>query len=499
MFALPENRIIRSALLACTVAITLGYAWLFAHVLEPSISLERSWLEGVAAVEGNTVIGWSDVYRRHSDEAGSVARQVKELDSALNMLGGLAQPVGILINFDQPDRLLVTDNRIEIGSNGLQSDGLVDKAVIKSWLLQNAGSGITSSHLRTEVVSDVISSLIFGDVGQVDPSTKNPLMFRRPVNWLSYMSSFKAVCGSAWKSLELEPLCAPTAQSEQATLLSFRPLLGAIVWRAFAAAPGLHRQELFTKWMTALKNETTASAVSATPNSLIAWRDSVRAEAQAIFPIEQERLQDSLKLAQLETDQGPHVDFHLHVSSVKPERAQLMALETGRKQGVSVLLETNGSWILLPGQVALAPVELRQLRSGESIWESCQGTRLGDFRQDSPAADEWMYIHSCGTSDVSYGPLWTDSLKAFSAANPDAGFLILRRPAVELAIRRRLLTPKTDLADLLDPENPLHLSSDLGLDSPTWVQDVGAYRVLGAIEAVQWMRTPDRAMFEPVN
>ena len=116
MLPLPENRIFKGLVYFTTIAVVICYAWLAAHLMEPSFKTHDSVTSAVFFRSSGKLGFFIDVAR---DQAALSERIMDETDSLVEKfqwLGHLKTPVRIIVDADHVDRLarLGAAPRIEI-------------------------------------------------------------------------------------------------------------------------------------------------------------------------------------------------------------------------------------------------------------------------------------------------------------------------------------------------------------------------------------------------
>ncbi|HVK61034.1 MAG TPA: hypothetical protein VM432_05770, partial [Bdellovibrionales bacterium] len=99
-----------------------------------------------------------------------------------------------------------------------------------------------------------------------------------------------------------------------------------------------------------------------------------------------------------------------------------------------------------------------------------------------------VFIRSCAGDakpSLHLASLARGGVFGFASMNPSAEFIQFRPQAMALAMKRGELSIRQQIDDLISDSTKSRL---LGLDRSTWMQDLNAFRVSGAIEAVEWYR-----------
>jgi hypothetical protein len=211
-FRLPENNFYKALLGLATVILTFVYAWLGAKLMAPAAAFPPSMIAGVKWVAQGQISRPEKSPSFQWLEHQRMSGELRKLASPLELIGGLKQPLQLIINTDAPQTLRVDESTLEIGLDLAKVQGPLSKAVLKAWLMQKAGTAVSGSLLRTEVVTDALLAILrgrnLGDGGFLffDPRSSVPKL-HEPRNWLNYAGSLEDVCQSQWSIAELRTLC----------------------------------------------------------------------------------------------------------------------------------------------------------------------------------------------------------------------------------------------------------------------------------------------------
>lgn len=514
MNQLFENKFYRFLLLWATLAAVLAYAWVGSKMMAPRFMLPQSVASIVILEEGHAKT-LDEALASHAYMLSRATKELEQFDSAIQLIGGLSVPADLLINFDDPFRYLVTESRVELGSGLLGNRGQLAKALTKSWLYQRARPDLSASILRIEVVSDLLWSMLNGSLDLEVPEQNGRLAFPETSPWLLFASPFRAHCESPWRSMELHRLCeiqksAEAESSDSIHSTSFRPLLGAMVWNVYQRLSLLDRIGFLKAWVSWLIAGSQAEEPQR-PEAIGQWKAWLRSEFERLLPPhvmtmaglkEPENftalIDRTLAQADLGDQKGFDVDFVFRSKAASPENVRLLAnvIAVGNekiwKTTTVALVETAKGIFTLPGLARLSDASDSEIRSHHLVWEACVAPSVRDIIEDPIRAQRVLYVRACREPlGASYSPLVSMGIQGFAIANPGATFALMRRPSVELAASKHLLLlhRSSILNDLLERSRKVDdASTQLGLRDAKWNPDLRAYRVLGAVEAVEWYR-----------
>lgn len=162
---------------------------------------------------------------------------------------------------------------------------------------------------------------------------------------------------------------------------------------------------------------------------------------------------------------------------------------------VTALAHTPEGMFSLPGRSRLSDEDFEALRVRLLVWESCEAPTVRQILEYPVKAQRVLYVRVCENAfGVSYAPLIGGlGIQGFATANPSVPFAVLGRPSVEIARDRKWLQRESLLTDLLNRDATHEarfsgISDVLGLRNAKWRGDIRAFRVVGAVDAVEWYR-----------
>jgi hypothetical protein len=155
-----------------------------------------------------------------------------------------------------------------------------------------------------------------------------------------------------------------------------------------------------------------------------------------------------------------------------------------------ILVSSRDVTYLYPGQVRLQTSDLKGLRSRWLVWQSCPPSNLGEVLDSFVPSERILYVQSCASDNSKlWSALMFSGIKGFARAQGNTAFVEMNREQLDMALARGELSRKTPLGDLMEQRSDRKYSL-LGLEEAEWRKDVKAYHVLGAIEAIEWFRSP---------
>ncbi len=490
--ALPQNRYLRASLLIAVIAIILGYSWLGARLLEPRFELPEELVRASVWVTESRVSSLHDVRSRHWRELARIESEISTIGSALRWLGGAGrglEPVELVVHGDRKERLVVTGSRIEISADVLMAHGQLTKAFLKSFVLQTGSSDLVASHLRLDVASDVLLAMSTGRLGLEVPGHDVTLSFEPIKPWWTYSRSYRGVCDSEWRSVELLPICrAKDSGQSTASMLSFRPLLGTVVWNAFASQPVANRYAFARKWARFISRARAVEGAGGTKERILTELETLMPSSE--FPEAIDSIRRSLSEARLIEPSSLEADLLLRKARLTKSDVQAIADLLRARPRLAVFARTDEGLLSFPGAVLVDSKDLMISTVKHEVALSCQSMKLLEAAKREVPTTRLIWVKACGEKEIPlvFAPLLSVGMEGFARANPTVSFVQLRPESVALALRRGHASAFDGVEALVRVESQRR-EPWFGLQMASWVDSANAYRVNGAIEAVEWHRT----------
>lgn len=499
---LPENCFHRALLFVATIILVMCYSWLGSRLMAPSISLPQTLVSETVWIDADGAHRFKDVHGRLIRETSFIKREVEKLESPMKWLGRF-EPVVLVIDSTNSNRLMMTDVRIEVGSSVALARGQLRKAFLKSWLLQNAGRTITSSHLRLDIASDLLLAILDGKLALETPFGQS-LEYSEVAHWSQFAQSYESLCASRWQSVDLAALCKPGSSPQIGTapvsLHSLRPLIGAIVYRALQSGSVVERMKIAREWVDDLSSDYDEAKLADTT-----LRTKVLHEIGVLLPKKFSEsssvaasLADSLSRAGLngrgEIDADLIVAFEagnkLPLESLKQAAETTTAFGVELKKRSVVLVERADDYVVVPGFAQIPKAELKIAKTKYFVKFVCNEPSVAELTRELPKDAQSLIVKKCAlnSSDrVPFAALLRAGVPAFSRLASNLSFYQPRKDGIQLAMKRGAVKPNERLLDLVQNESSKRQGL-FGSEMKKWDAKVGAYRMKGPLEIIPWFR-----------
>jgi hypothetical protein len=466
--------------LAATVLVVLGYAWLGSRLSEPRLVFPEAihnavWIE---KLDMRSLRGMSQFGAPQFLEWSRLFAQAKRLKNELAFLEPFDSRVDLLIDVDNRRSYSVSDRRIVMGLDIAASEGQLLKAFVKAWLFQKAAPAVQASQLRMEVASDVAVGMIRGHFALGTPSGQT-LQLPSVENWLKHVSSFANSCDEIWLPFEIGSFC---GTSNHLNPLILRPLLSAMVMESYQAIPPFQRLNFARQWLATLRDESTLG-FRPPADSMTSWRSWVREEAQGFMRLAPDKMDEKINEAGLTEESPLKVDLQLRMENW---RAQT---DVTSKKLVAVVVSPKGERTLEPSGLPLSKEDLATIETTTDVWANCETPNAQSLLNSPIESKAILYLACEPEKAIEFSGMSRGGIRIFARENREIPFVYLNRSALALALSKKLIEPSVPVNVVLGAGSQL-LSPLLGLENPQWNAPMRAFHVIGAVEAVEWFRSP---------
>lgn len=537
------------ALLGAAILTVLAYAWITARALETKFEAPSEVASEVKWIVGEKVQSWKDIqaFKRFSSE--QIQNSLNSFARVLPLIGDFDYPPQLIIDADHKSLYTVGEEKIVLAEEIAVSEGQLEKALIKTWLIQKGRGSFSSSLLRLEVVSDMLAAFLRdkprflvpnGDLVKISKSDSAPKTSSNHIavgyfgnkktnamaaantavipeigndfSWLHFTKSYESNCQSVWRSLELQGHC---GESKKVSSLAYRPLLDAVIWRLYLAQSPFRRYGFLRDWIKLIEAKPEAHQFGANsksnaklnsnrsidlPDSISEKQSWLVGELESLLPFDKSseyfhQLQTIINQVGLRKPILVSLSFHspdfLKIENFKA------SLEGRIVNPVTVSLGRNNHW-LVTGQsnglseswIPLGKSDLSLVTSPLLIWHSCIASQIGSLMQFPVRSEKVLYIQSCEPGEkMAWSTLITEGVSGFANTHPDQPFVVLQMEMMKFAERKGQIDLHDPLSELMSLEIKSKRSL-LGLETAQWSRAMKAYRVIGSIEAIEWVRTP---------
>lgn len=512
----------RRILLASTVIwLVLGVGF-WAHLDSRPTPLPEKLVVAATVVDRSGQMStWADSPFAARADQDDLQREFTSAAGFLSAIGVRFEPVRFELNYKSPQRYLITARRVELGNEIAMAKGHARHAIFKAWVLQNAGARFAIPVFRQDVISDLMLAIADNGLRLGVPGQSAEISYddSERATFYQQIATFGRLCRSDWKPNDLLGFCNGIQASklpvvDETSPFSLRRAVGEAVWRSIEGLNAFERLAFTRAWLDYLAKPESSSAaedVVLIPESmsLWAWRDWARGEFAALLPASAEALNfpkqnlgnwSDARLIALERaglDMREELKLDIVARFESTEAADAFEKNVFAKAGVLALLAAKtavvnvaDNFFLLPGGTRLSSADLKRIRARAVIWDGCTAPDVQDVVGFPVNTDRALVVENCkAEADVAhYRSFIRYGVEGFALDNPDRKFVQVHRPSLEFAMERGWIRAQSFISGLIGQGRPAEGDRKLGLSEANWNPQMKAYRVLGAVEAVEWFR-----------
>ncbi|MGE0632645.1 MAG: hypothetical protein AB7O96_09570 [Pseudobdellovibrionaceae bacterium] len=404
------------------------------------------------------------------------------------------KPVSITLRDDRSNYFRVTSSNIELGAELLKQPRVLERALYKAWIKQvelQADPTLKASDLLTEeVLADILVYSHFGVTEFTEPES---------TLWPNVVKSGGGYCASEWMSLEHTQFCAlASAQGSSKmtnfTDLSLRPLLTTSLREAYRGL-SVREQIYFSDWVYEFLN-TKKDKYSKAVGSYLGLGERITAFADRIGKTSTvgEKLKARMKEQLLshgflfDEPEMLNIDMAYLISGRLESQASLFAdmVDFAKQEPKKRLAIIDQDYIwLLPSIYPLRRNLFPKVHIKNALSQFCGWPTISDLRTLKGLADRVLTVNSCNRTSIRISGFVGVGAEAFAKQNPNLAFAQFHLPSIDLLGE---IAGLKDFQLISAANKELATVPQMGLQKPIWNENVKAFRVRSAIEAIEWYR-----------
>lgn len=439
-----------------------------------------------------------------------VTTPLEKTTALLNSIKPFKQRLQISIREDRPLMFQVSKNKINIGSNFVNIDYHLSRAVIKSWIAENKNSMKVDTTLFEESMTDFILYVLTGKIELEEPTDKIRTKLGS-VKWPQVIKSAKGYCMSAWKYAEHAEDCAKDFEEKnsdaEAAAYSLRPLLTSSIVGSYNELSMKQKSNLVQNLPMILSNMNLGSEkiiesmlVDSNPlhngmlninkftdlilSSTLEMRGSVY---QLYTGITQHLQQYGVTDTFAEAYFDYMIEFNGKLNDHSPFYKSLAQAAANNPDVQVAVKDQNSIWIL-PSKTALPIKVFNQIQARQIVFMGCDNPKNNHVEQFFQKAEKLMLVNECDqTVEYNFDSLFREGIKAFIGKNHKFNFVQLHVPSLEMI--RNDLAPSQNFFELVKNRDISRKEfKTLGWSKIQWKNDLHAYRPEAVIDAIEYFR-----------
>ncbi len=440
-----------------------------------------------------------------------VSGTLAKTTALLNSIKPFKQKLQISIREDRPLMFEVVKNKINIGSNFVNIDYHLSRAVIKAWIAENKNSMKVDTALFDEALTDFMLYVLIGKVELEEPTDKIRTKLGS-VKWPQVIKSAKGYCMSAWKYAEHTELCSGHGFEDQnsdaeAAAYSLRPLLTSSIIGSYNELGMKQKSHLVQSLplilsSMSLPSEKIIESMLVDSNPLHNGILNINKFTDLILS---STLQNRGEIYQLYTGITQHlqqygvtdsfaeayfdylIEFNGKLSDSSPFYKTL-ALASVNNPDIQVAVKDQNSIWILPSKTALPIKVFSQIQARQIIFMGCDNHKNIHVEQFFQKAEKLMLVNECNQAvEYNFESLFRDGVKTFIGKNHKFNFVQLHVPSLEMI--RNELSPSQNYFELVKNRDINRKEfKTLGWSKVQWKKDLQAYRPEAVIDAIEYFR-----------
>lgn len=452
-------------------------------------------------------------YSRYFDEnVDHLEARIEGLSVLLKNIDGFERPIALKINEIQPVVYHVQGHDFEIGSQLLESEGHLERGLLKIWLSERLKTELNSQKLFIEVAADFLLFVAKGQVEIEDPLLKIKTKVG-DARWPQVLKSKDGYCDSPWKISEHFSDCGQVKSDDLLNpglllSLSLRPLMTSVWIKAYSELAFKEK----IKFLKLLPRYLQTQQLSSEKAIEMLMTDTHPLKQGMMNIKTMTDLMNSSTLIQNEKEYREfysRVAFHLQQSGVNdsfaeayfdylieyPEEISVKSALFTNLQRISLknpqlqlaIKDKHQIWIL-PNRSGLPLTSFDQIKSQQHIYFACLGLKEIHMDQFFNQAEKLLLIKGCDQKkNIDFQPLVARGIQDFSAKNKQLAFIQFHLPSFEMKAKE-LAHIKNFFEFVKERDVSKPEFQTLGWRQIQWFEDSQAYKPQAVIDAIEMFR-----------
>jgi hypothetical protein len=439
-----------------------------------------------------------------------VSATLDKTTTLLNSIKPFKQKLQISIREDRPLMFQIAKNKINIGSQFVNVDYHLNRAVIKAWILENKSSMKVDTTLLDESLTDFILYISTGKVELEEPTDKIRTKLGS-VKWPQVIKSANGYCISAWKYAEHAEDCSVKFSDEnadaEAAIYSLRPLLTSSVIGSYNEMSLKQKSKLVQSLPTLLAglnlgSEKIIESMLVDSNPLHNGMLNINKFTDLILS---STLENRGEIYQLYTGITQHLqlygvtdsfaeayfDYLVEFNGKLDDKSpfyKTLALAAVKNPDVQVAVKDKSSIWILPSKTALPIKVFNEIKARQIVFMGCDNSKNIHVEKFFQKAEKLMLVNECDEKvEYNFDSLFKDGVKTFISKNHQFNFVQLHVPSLEMI--RNDLEPSQNFFELVKNRDMSRKEfKTLGWNKVQWKKDMQAYRPEAVIDAIEYFR-----------
>ncbi len=428
-------------------------------------------------------------------------RRFKKVYRLLESMKPLRQRINLNISTLEPLQFTVKGSKVVLGSDLVEREGVLEKALFKVWFREQMISGNLENELSEEVITDFLVYLVLGKLPDEQDGAD------RPLRWSQIIKSMSSYCESNWVTPEDLNICAGAegedwGLKDQLHVMNLRPVLTSSWVLAYLRLPANERYFFVSELPNLIKKLNKeipsikgsfekVSDFQAANRKIVGFKKDLAGSLEANSKFS-EYLEYELKSFGFKEDTDSAFFDVLFVSLKSlDERSPLihslrkLALAHPR---IQIAVKSADRLWLMPEKTPIDQDQFGQIRAHRTVVEKCGLYDFNFVLEYSNLTDKLLVVNRCQDQhEAAYGGFLSEGIERFAQQNKSFSFVQFHLPSL-LMKKSDLLTAGNVVELLRDQDNRLGSYQKLGWHSIQWNQKANFYEPESYNEAIQSFR-----------
>lgn len=428
----------------------------------------------------------------------------------LNSIKPFKNKVQISIREDRPLMYQIQRNRINIGTQFLQLEHHLSRALIKTWVAENKGSLKMDTSLLDEAMTDFLLYVLTGKVELEDPIDKIRTKLGS-VKWPQVIKTTEGYCMSAWKYAEHAEDCLHQLGQDKdeasAAIYSLRPLLTSSIIGSYNELNSKQKRDVVQSVPKILSEMHLASEkiiesmlIDSNPlhNGMLNINKFTDLILSSTLDNRGEIYQWYTGITQYLQQYGVTDTFaeaffdYLIEYNGKLDEASAFYKELSaaavKNPDVQIAVKDKKNIWILPSRTALPLTVFNQIQARQIVFMGCDHHNTIHVEQFFKKTEKLMLVNDCNqTITYDFNSLFQGGIKAFIGKNHKFNFVQLHVPSLEM-IRHEIGSSQNFFELVKNRDVNKKEFKMLGWSKVQWKKDLQAYRPEAVIDAIEYFR-----------
>jgi hypothetical protein len=419
-------------------------------------------------------------------EAHLISAHLSHVQRYIRDAGGLQNPIRITWLHGTANTFRIQGSELFLSDEFVLDRFFIERAILKVWLREKAGSLPLDRTLLEESFTDLIQYSL-GSFALSEEDKNESL-------WPKVLQNSSSICKSAWVTPEQKMNCPLVGEKDQLSLTSLRPLLSHALIEIYDQKGFFEKMRFLSEIPKLLVGQDSFRALNL--SSVDAQFPSVSDLAKelnasldffagnAVF----EDLKGALARHGFRQNENSfRFDYFVFFQTPRKDQNEIIRkfLKQAKEFGLSAAGDGKNLW-LRDAEQALPVSSVQKFLTHRLIYLACEVPDVPRLLQIAQMTDQLLFIRACHAGEeITFHKYFTDGAAGFARENPRRSFMQIHVPSLQQAWVNRQINP---LPSIVSGEWKGEFFHKSGWRAPIWDESIKAYRAQSVIQAVEIFR-----------